>query len=302
MDVRQMSALLAVADKGSFSAAARVLYTVQSNVSAHISRLEKEVGCILIDRSRGGLTAEGALVAARARRIMAELDAVAADLAFHRGQVAGTIRCGSIGTTARWLMPQLLPVFGERHPAVGVQIVEATTLSLIDQIAEGRLELAILNLPVDDNELHSVELFAEDLFVVVNSSHPLSGRMSISITDLADQDLLLPPPGTALRIDMDEAAARAGVRLRGIAEIDGGRLLTSLAMEGFGVAVTPATAVPGWLKGDFRRIPMTGLNRRRVGLVNRRRSTLSAAARAFTETLYDVLDTRGRRQPGVHVH
>jgi DNA-binding transcriptional LysR family regulator len=301
MDVRQMNALLAVADKGSFSAAAKSLYTVQSNISAHISRLEREVGAVLIDRARGGLTAEGALVAARARRVQAELDAVAADLAAHRGEIAGTLRCGSIGTTARWLMPQLLPVFGERHPAVSVQIMEATTLGLVDLIREGRLELAILNLPLDDDDLQVVELFDEDLFVVVNRSHPLAELTSIGITDLADQDLLLPPLGTALRTDLDEAAARAGVKLRGIAEIDGGRLLTSLAMEGFGVAVTPATSVPGWLKGDFRRIPMVGLNRRRVGVVNRRRSTLSAAARAFSETLYDILDTRGRRQPGVHV-
>jgi DNA-binding transcriptional LysR family regulator len=302
MDVRQMNALLAVADKGSFSAAAKALFTVQSNVSAHISRLEREVGCTLVDRARGGLTAEGTLVAARARRIQAELDAVTADLAFHRGEVAGTLRCGSIGTAARWLMPQLLPIFGEQHPAVSVQIVEATTLSLFDQVNEGRLELAILNLPTDDDDLHAIELFEEDLFVIVQTNHALAALSTVTITDLADQDLLLPPLGTALRTDMDEAAA---VNLGDAAELHagaGGRLLTSLAMEGFGVAVTPATSVPGWLKGDFRRIPIVGLNRRRVGLVSRRRSTLSAAARAFSETLYDVLDTRGRRQPGVHVH
>ena len=62
MDVRQISSLIAIADHGSFSAAARALYTVQSNVSAHIARLERELGVTLIDRATGQITDEGALV------------------------------------------------------------------------------------------------------------------------------------------------------------------------------------------------------------------------------------------------
>src|SRR5437588_3917807 len=68
MDLRQLNALLAVADQGSFTAAADALATVQSNVSAHIARLEREVGSVLVDRSTGQLTEEGEAVAARARR------------------------------------------------------------------------------------------------------------------------------------------------------------------------------------------------------------------------------------------
>ena len=71
MDLRQLHALLAVAEHRSFSAAARALHTVQSNVSTHVARLEQEVGATLIERSRGDLTHEGEVVAARARRILA---------------------------------------------------------------------------------------------------------------------------------------------------------------------------------------------------------------------------------------
>ena len=86
MDLRQLAALLAVADHGSFSGAARALYTVQSNVSAHVARLERELGVTLIDRAQAELTEEGELVAARARRIQGELNAVTAELAAHRGK------------------------------------------------------------------------------------------------------------------------------------------------------------------------------------------------------------------------
>ena len=78
MDLRQLTTLVAIADHGSFSAAARALYTVQSNVSGHIARLEKELGVVLVDRQRGGLTDEGMIVVERARRVLHELEDIAA--------------------------------------------------------------------------------------------------------------------------------------------------------------------------------------------------------------------------------
>ena len=77
MDVRQLSALVAIADHGTFSAAARALFTVQSNVSSHIARLERELGTTLVDRAHGGLTDDGQRVVERARRILREMDEIA---------------------------------------------------------------------------------------------------------------------------------------------------------------------------------------------------------------------------------
>jgi len=91
MDLRQLRALVAVADHASFSAAARSLHTVQSNVSTHIARLERELGVILVERSTGKLTVEGEAVVERARRIEAELQAIDADLASNAGEVRGIL-------------------------------------------------------------------------------------------------------------------------------------------------------------------------------------------------------------------
>ena len=104
MDLRQLHALLAVAEHRSFSAAARALHTVQSNVSTHIARLETELGSTLIDRARGELTSEGEIVADRARRIIGELRSIEHDLASLSDEVSGHVRLGIIGTTARWLV------------------------------------------------------------------------------------------------------------------------------------------------------------------------------------------------------
>ena len=101
MDLRQLSTLVAIADHGSFSAAARTLYTVQSNVSGHISRLEKELGVVLIDRQRGGLTDEGLIVVDRARRVLHELDDISAEMASRGDEVHGDTRLGVLGTTSQ---------------------------------------------------------------------------------------------------------------------------------------------------------------------------------------------------------
>ena len=114
MDLRQLAALAAVADAGSFSAAARRLHTVQSNVSTHIARLERELGTTLVDRSSGALTEEGEVVVDRARRVHRELESLRADVASMLHDVSGQVRLGCIGTASRWLLPNLLREMAER--------------------------------------------------------------------------------------------------------------------------------------------------------------------------------------------
>ena len=109
MDIRQLDALLAIAEHKTFSKAARSLHTVQSNVSKHIARLEEELGAVLVDRDAGTLTEEGEAVVARARRIRAETDAIALDMAAMRDDISGVTRLGTIDSTARWLIPIVLP-------------------------------------------------------------------------------------------------------------------------------------------------------------------------------------------------
>jgi len=91
MDLRQLAALVAVADTGGFSAAADSLHTVQSNVSSHVARLERELGVALVDRQGGRLTEEGAVVVARARRITGELEGVTFEELSYEGYGPGGV-------------------------------------------------------------------------------------------------------------------------------------------------------------------------------------------------------------------
>lgn len=303
MDLRQLASLAAVADHRSFSAAARALHTVQSNVSSHVANLERELGVVLVDRSTGALTDEGRLVVERARRVRLELDAVVSDLAAHAGRITGKVRLGMIGTVGAWVLPLLIPVTATTHPGIHLVVVDATTTSLTPQVVAGTLDAAVVNLPVTDPDLVSRPLFEEDRVVLAPPGHPLAGRAHgrIRLAELAKHQLLLEPPGTAFRDDLDAAAARVGVKLVPLAEVDGMRALAALAQEGFGAAVLPATAAPMDPPQGWRRIEITGLGPRTVGLVTSRRTQSTAPARAVTDGVRNLLATEGPGRPGVRI-
>ena len=300
MEIRHLASLIAISEHGSFSAAARALGTVQSNVSAHISRLEKELGASLIDRQSGELTEDGVLVVERARRIIHELQDIEADIHSTDTEVAGETRLGCIGTTGRWLMPRLLTAIQKAHPQVRPIIHEGSTSSLLPRLIAGELDAAIVHFPIDDPELQLVPLFSEELVLLVNNKHPWAKLETISLEELATQPLLLAPRNTALRRIIDRAAGAQRLAFTPQAEIDGVRLLTSLAFEGFGPAIVPATAIPAWIKGDFTRVSIPQLPRRVVGWASRKRPVPNKPTRAALEIARQVVAKTGDRQPGVN--
>jgi DNA-binding transcriptional LysR family regulator len=298
MDIRQLNALVAVVDHGTFSAAARALHTVQSNVSTHIARLERELGAVLIDRASGALTEEGEIVLGRARRVQAELEAIRLDVTAMRDEVSGVVRIGVIGTTGRWLLPEFLEAMAGSYPGVRIQIVDATTTSLLPQVVSGTLDAALVNLPVDHPDIDVEALFEEDPMLVAPLSHPLAAYDVVEPEDLCDHALMLNPPGVAFRDSLDADLATRGLVLRPKAEIDGMRLLATLANDGYGAAILPATATHG--DGPCKRVAVRGLTRRVVGVISNRRVPPSATVRVVRSVLSDVISTHATDQEGIH--
>ena len=301
MDLRQLNHLIAVAEHQSFSAAARALHTVQSNVSTHVAKLEKELGAALIDRHTMQPTAEGWAVLERARRIRTELQAINDDIVSMRHEVAGEVRIGCIGTTGRWMASPLLGRLAERHPALRPVLVEATTTSLTPRVLDGDLDMAIVNTPVVEAGLESEPLFDEERIIVAPADHSLADRGTIDVADLAEHPVMLTPRGTTFRDAIDQELAAAGVRLTAAAEVDGLRLLASLAYQGYAPALLPASAVSGYPDGNWSLVHVEGLARRSVGLVRNRRTTPSMPIRAAREVVLDVIREIAPRQPGIHV-
>ena len=293
--------MIAVSEHRSFSAAARALHTVQSNVSTHVARLEKELDAVLVDRRTGELTDEGSAVVLRALRIRAELNAIPDDVSALRDDIRGTVRFGIIGTTGRWLVPALLTSLKEQYPGIHLVVVDATTTGLLPQLLSGQLTMAVLNLPLAETELAGVPLFDEERILIVPAGHPLAEKDQISLVELAEHEVVLPPVGTQFRDEVDAAALEQNVVLRPRAELDGMRLLASLAFQGFSPALVPATAAPAEESDDWKTVGIDGMSTRSVGLAHRRWTTLSAPARVVQDVIIQVVTDLGEQQPGLHV-
>ena len=292
MELRHLDAVLAVADEGSFTAAADALSTVQSNVSEQIRQLEAELGAELFVRSRRGAepTDCGEVVLERARRIRRELDSLRADLSMLQGLQVGDASFGVVGTASRWLVPELVADLRRRAPGVHLRIVEGASERLAAEVLAGDLTQAIVTEPVDDRRLAVETVLEEALLAVAPADQPLP-RGTVSLAALNEIGMVLPPAGNPLRSEIEAAAARQGVKLEVVVEVEGIRLIADLVAAGAGASVLPETALPDALDG-VRVMSLAGMPPRRLALINTRDAYLSIADRAVRDA---ALRTMGGR-------
>ncbi|CAN5741214.1 LysR family transcriptional regulator [soil metagenome] len=185
--------LLAVAERGSFTAAAATLGYTQSAVSRQAATLEAAVGQPLFERLRGGvrLTAAGSRLLPRARHIVDELAAALAD---GSSPPTGRVRLGSFPLAIASSVPDALVQLRDTHPGLVVTVREATTPALVRSIRAGTLDLALVAqtppyrpLDADSPALEVTVLAERDLMVAVGPGHRLAGRRAVEVGDLAGQ-------------------------------------------------------------------------------------------------------------------
>jgi DNA-binding transcriptional LysR family regulator len=302
VEIRQLEALVGIADHGTFSSAAEVLGTVQSNISTRIARLEGELGTELVNRATGALTESGEIVVVRARRILSELGAIASDVSELSADIHGKVSLGMIGTAGRWIVPLLLEAQRETYPHIALHITEGTNSTIEPQLVHGQLDIAVLAWPVTAGELSEVDLFSEDLVVIVDRNHEIArSGASITLAELAQYELMLPLSGTPIRREIDEACHDQGVELHPLIEVDGLRTIASMTFDGYGPSILPATMLSKHLRDKFVAVHIANLRRRRVSLVSRRFGFPAAPVRAIQALLIDVVKNAVNVPDGVYI-
>ena len=301
MEIRQLEALVGIADHGTFSGAAAVLGTVQSNISTRIARLENELGTELVNRATGSLTESGEMVVLRARRILSELGAIASDVSELSAEIHGKVSLGMIGTAGRWIVPLLLEAQRRTYPHIALRITEGSNSTIEPQLVHGQLDIAVLAWPALADELSQVDLFSEDLVVIVDRDHEIARSESITLAQLAQYELMLPLSGTPIRREIDEACREQGVELHPLIEVDGLRTIASMTFDGYGPSILPATMLSKHLRDKFVAVHIANLRRRRVILVSRRFGFPAAPVRAIHALLLDVVKTTVNVPDGVYI-
>ena len=297
MEVRHLEVLLAVAEEGSFTAAADRLHTVQSNVSEHIRQLESELGVQLLVRGRRATvpTEFGLRVIDRARAIRSELEAMEQDLSMLQGLETGHATLGVIGTVSRSLVPRVVADVRRRAPGLSLRITEGASERLAVEVAERELAGAVVTEPVSDPRLVVEHLRDEELVALVPAALALPGKEPIALKLLASQPLVLPPAGNPLRDEVESAARAERVQLRVPVEVEGVRLIVDLVAAGAGVSVMPENAMPDD-HAAVRRVRIARMPPRRLALVTARGIQLSLADQAVHDTVRTLV--RGDARPG----
>jgi DNA-binding transcriptional LysR family regulator len=249
MDLRQLRAIVALAEERSFTRAASRLLVAQPALSQQIAKLEAEVGLPLVDRTtrRVAMTEAGDRLVEHARRVLKQVDVAREDLADLAGVRSGRLTIGASQTVGGFDLLGVLAEFHRRYPAVDLAVREDLSMSLADKLRADELDLAFLTgpgePPIDALELHAVS--REDLLVVLSRDHELAGRGSVSVADLERHAVVTFRHGATIRRRLHEAAARVGFDLRVAFETNEVARMRAMAAAGMAVAILPRSDAEG---------------------------------------------------------
>jgi DNA-binding transcriptional LysR family regulator len=283
VELRQLVYLDAVVRHGGFTRAAEHLRVAQPAVSVQIRRLEAEVGARLLQRTTRSvaLTHAGELVLRRARRALAELDAVRDELAGLTGGLLGRVRIGAIQALDPFDLPAALAGFHRQHPRVELALGSGALRVLLDGLDHGELDLAIGPIPPGLPARYArTPLFTDELVLVTAPDHPLAGTDPLPLAALRDEPFVCMPADSGLRAILDRLAAEAGFTPHVPFETTHLPRLRDLAAHGLGIALLARSVAeaPGPPRAVHGIDP--GPQLRPVGLLHREDTSLGAAAQA----------------------
>lgn len=253
MDDRQLAAFVAVAEELNFTRAAQRLFVVQSTLSASIRSLEQELGSPLFTRStrRVALTPVGEVLLPTARSAIDSLDRMRSLASDDAAGLRGRVRIGTFSALDLIGLPEALGAYRRRHPLVEVLLRTSTTGStgLADDLRRGRLDVALLALPVDElSDLAVTTVFRGDYVLLVEAGHPLEGAELPTPRDLDGLTFVDSPAGFGNRVSVDRAFRAAGATRRVGTEVADLPAIPRFVRAGLGPAVVPRAGV-GALEG-----------------------------------------------------
>ena len=307
MDLKQLRALLAVADTGSTTRAGEVLNIVQPAVSRHIRLLETEMGTPLFTRGRHGmkLTEAGAVVAEHARRALRELDHARAEVQPAGAEVSGLVNLGLLPSTCDLIAGALAAAVAERHPQIRLRFTTGYAGHLQQWLEQGDLDVALLYDLRFTQGVEITPLLDEVMYVVGLPSSKLRVSRPKALAFLRDKPLILPSAPHGIRSLIDHACAVAGVELRIVAEANAMNLQRAFVLHGLGYTILPGAAILEDLRrGIVAAAPITGPPLRRtiaVALPSQRR--ISKATRFVADELRRQIErsVTGGNWPGANL-
>ncbi|AJI95249.1 bacterial regulatory helix-turn-helix, lysR family protein [Yersinia ruckeri] len=254
MDLTQLRMFCCVAETGSVARAAEQMHRVPSNLTTRLRQLEVELGADLFirEKQRLRLSPMGHNFLCYAQRILA-LSEEAMRIT-HAGEPAGSFPLGSMESTAASRLPNLLAAYHLRYSQVSLSLITGTSGEIIEQVRAGTLAAALVDGPVQHDELHGCRAFDEQLVIISCVDHPPIEQAS----DAVDETLFAFRPSCSYRLRLESWFRQSGVLPGAILEIQSYHAMLACVVSGAGLALIPHSVLallPGHERVRVHQLP-----------------------------------------------
>jgi len=249
LNTDHLQTFLAIAETGSYTAAATRLGFTQPAVSQHIKALETQVGEVRLFRRVGKrmrLTHAGEELLGFARELIASAERAEQHMLSLRGHIVGRIGLGCAPSSGERVLPALLAAFHARHPGVQFAVDVGPAEQLLTWLANGQVQAALLDEHPRRRTYEVLELGGAEIAVVVGRTQPLARSSRLQLADLGATPLILPHRGMALRRLVEDLFRRHGIaagQLDVVLETDSAAAALQAAADGLGAALVPRSRV-----------------------------------------------------------
>lgn len=246
MDIKQLRALITVAETGNVTRAAESLHLVQPAVSRQLKLLEENVGAVLFERERHGmvLTDAGKTLVAYARRALLELDRARAEIdGAGQEAVGGLVTLGLLPSTINLLSSPLVTAITASHPGIRIRLAMGYAGTLLRWLESGEVDAALLYGAGRATNIQATPLVEEPLWVVGPRRAGLRPDRPVPLASLVGQPLVLPSAPHGIRTLVEHACAVSRVTLSISAETNALSVQRSLVLGGHGLTILPPIAV-----------------------------------------------------------
>lgn len=288
VNLRMLSYLVALADTRHFGKAADACFVSQPTLSSQIKKLEEQLGVVLVERHPGNimLTEVGERIVERSRNMLHTATEITQLAQSFADPLAGDLRIGLIPTLGPYLLPHVVASIRKDLPNLKCQYLEYQTDTVLERLHDGRVDVAILALPIDTDGLTVEPIFSEPFRLAVHDSHPLANRKQVKLGELTGQSFLLLEDGHCLRDQALEVCALAGITERSDFRATSLETLRQMVAANAGVTLLPALAVDETKRGDVVDIRFNKpVPHREIAAVWRSTSVREDAIRALVKTI-----------------
>ena len=285
--LRQLRAFCAAAQTENISRAAERLHSSQPAVSQLIKSLEVDLGLSLFERHgpRIQLTDDGRAFFDIALPLLEELDNLPATFAEHLGEItAGPLDIAAGESTILYLLPEFVKRFSTEYPQVELHLHNVTGRDGLAMLRNGEVDLAVGSMIDIPHDITYVPTFSFDPMLITALEHPLAGRQQVTLKEVSECGLILPPRHLSTWHIVDLVFRQHGLNYQVVLEAGGWEIIKRYVALGMGVSIVTSICLTG--EEPLAAIPLTEyFPRRSYGIVLRRNKQLSPQARRFVQIL-----------------